>query len=418
MTREKVFGATFDEVVDIARQIEMVRSQERGEREAKRPRGSGSFSGKGRPYRYAQTARLVHRGASSNHGSYSAHQDLSGMPPDRDIDFGIDLVPDTQPISIPLYRMAPAKLTELKEELQELIDKGGAVFRWTDEGEESFQKLKTALTTTLVLVLPLALGSYTVYCDDSRIGIGCVLMQEGRVIAYASRKLNPHKKNYHVHDLELAVIVHALKIWRHYLYGVSCEANVVADALSRKAMSMGNLAFIHVGERPLAVDVQALANQFVRLDVSETSRILACVVSRSYLYDHIRERQYDDPHLLVLKDTVQHSDARDITIWDDGVLRMQGQIYVPNVDELRELILEEVHSSQYSIHPDTTKMYQDLRQHYWWRRTMNDIVGFAARCLNCQQNYVGGTSHVLGFITVQLDSDLTYDVELVAILDW
>jgi len=100
------------------------------------------------------------------------------------------------------------------------------------------------------------------------------------------------------------------------------KANVVADALSRKAVSMGSLAFIPIGERPLAVDVQALANQFVRLDVSEPSRVLVCVVSRSSLYDYIRERRYDDPYLLVLKDTVQHGDARDVTIGDDGVLRV------------------------------------------------------------------------------------------------
>ena len=122
------------------------------------------------------------------------------------------------------------------------------------------------------------------------------------------------------------------------------KANVVADALSRKAVSMGSLAYIPVGKRPLAVDVQAFANRFVRLDISEPSRVLASVASRSSLYDRIRERQYDDPHLLVLKDTIQHGDARDVTIGDNGVLRMQGRICVPNVDGLRELILEEAHS--------------------------------------------------------------------------
>ncbi|XP_070056198.1 uncharacterized mitochondrial protein AtMg00860-like [Nicotiana tomentosiformis] len=77
----------------------------------------------------------------------------------------------------------------------------GTPFRWSDVCEESFQKLKTALTTTLVLVLPLASVSYTVYCDTSRISIGCVLMQEGRMIAYASYQLKPHERNYPVQDL-------------------------------------------------------------------------------------------------------------------------------------------------------------------------------------------------------------------------
>ncbi|XP_070034891.1 uncharacterized protein [Nicotiana tomentosiformis] len=148
---------------------------------------------------------------------------------------------------------------------------------------------------------------------------------------------------------------------------------------------MGSLAFIPVGERPLAVDVQVLANQFVRLDISEPRWVLAYVISRSSLYDHIRERQYGDPHLLVHKDTVQHDDARDVTIGDDGVLTMQGRICVPNVYGLHELILEEAHSSWYSIHLGAAKMYQDLSQHYWWMRIKNDIVGFVVRCLNCQQ---------------------------------
>ncbi|XP_070036579.1 uncharacterized protein [Nicotiana tomentosiformis] len=84
-------------------------------------------------------------------------------------------------------------------------------------------------------------------------------------------------------------------------------------------------------------------------------------------------------------DTVQHGDARDITIQDDGVLRMQGQISVPNVDGLQELILEEAQSSRYSINPGAAKMYQVLRKYYWWRRMKKDIVGFTAQCLNCQQ---------------------------------
>ncbi|XP_070028826.1 uncharacterized protein [Nicotiana sylvestris] len=160
---------------------------------------------------------------------------------------------------------------------------------------------------------------------------------------------------------------------------------MVADALSRWAESLKSLAYLPASERPMAIDFQALASQFVRLDLSEPSRILACVVFRSYLFDRIKEWQYDDPHLLVLKDKVQHGDAKDVTIGDDGVLRMQGRICVPNIDELRELILEEAHSSRYSIHSGATKMYQDLRQHYWWKWMKNDIVGFVARCLKCQQ---------------------------------
>ena len=80
---------------------------------------------------------------------------------------------------------------------------------------------------------------------------------------------------------------------------------------------------------------------------------------------------------------MRHGDAKQVVVGEDGVLRMRGRICVPNVDGLRELILEEAHSSRYSIHPGTTKMYQDLWQHYWWRRMKKDIVAHVARCLNC-----------------------------------
>ncbi|XP_070034430.1 uncharacterized protein [Nicotiana tomentosiformis] len=124
---------------------------------------------------------------------------------------------------------------------------------------------------------------------------------------------------------------------------------------------MGILAYIPVGERPLATDVQALANQFVRLDVSEPSRVLACTVARSSLYERIREHQYDDPHLLVLNGTVWHGGTKQVTVRDDGILGMKGRICVPNMDGLRELILEKAHSFQYYIHPGAAKMYQDLQ---------------------------------------------------------
>ncbi|XP_070050375.1 uncharacterized protein [Nicotiana tomentosiformis] len=138
--------------------------------------------------------------------------------------------------------------------------------------------------------------------------------RDGRVAAYGSLQLKPHENNYTVHDLELAAIVHVLKIWRCYLFGVSCEANVVVDALSRKAESIGSLTFIPIGERPLALDVHALANRFVGLDISEPSKVLTCVVSQPFLFERIKVHQYDDPCLLVLRDMVHDGYAKEITI--------------------------------------------------------------------------------------------------------
>jgi hypothetical protein len=83
--------------------------------------------------------------------------------------------------------------------------------------------LKTLLTTAPVLAQPDIEKPFDVYCDASGIGLGYVLMQEGRVIAYSSRQLRRHDEHYPTHDLELAVVVHALKIWCHYLLGNVCH---------------------------------------------------------------------------------------------------------------------------------------------------------------------------------------------------
>ncbi|XP_070010008.1 uncharacterized protein [Nicotiana sylvestris] len=163
------------------------------------------------------------------------------------------------------------------------------------------------------------------------------------------------------------------------------KANVVADALSRKTESMWSLDFISVGERLLSLDVQALANKFMRLDVSEPSQVLACVVSRSYLFERIKAHQYDDPHLLFLKDTVNHDDSKEIIIGNDEVLRLQGRVCAPNVDGLGEQILNEAHSSRYFIYLGAMKMCHDLKHHYWLRRMKKDIGEYVAWYLNCQQ---------------------------------
>jgi ribonuclease HI len=156
-----------------------------------------------------------------------------------------------------------------------LLEKN-AKFVWSEKCQANFEELKKRLTAVPVLVLLDLSKNFSIYCDTSHQGLGCVLMQEGRVVAYASQQLRKHELNYPTHDLELAAVVHALKIWRHYLIGqksdiytdhkslkyiftqsdlnlrqrrwlelikdydleVHChprKANVVADALSRKS---------------------------------------------------------------------------------------------------------------------------------------------------------------------------------------
>jgi ribonuclease HI len=200
-------------------------------------------------------------------------------------------------------------------------------FKWTQKCQEAFEALKEKLTTTPVLVLPDVHKPFSVYCDACYTGLGCVLMQEGRVVAYSSRQLKVHENNYPIHDLELAAVVHALKTRRHYLYGQKCnvytdhkslkyiftqselnmrqrrwlelikdyeleihyhpgKANVVADALSRK--SQVNMMVAH----PMPYE---LAKEFDRLSLEFLNNMRGVTVElEPTLEQEIKEAQQND----------------------------------------------------------------------------------------------------------------------------
>ena len=94
---------------------------------------------------------------------------------------------------------------------------------WTEACERAFAELKKRLVTAPVLTIPYQDRGFAIHSDASGKGLGCVLSQQGRVVAYASRQLKVHERNYPTHDLELAAVIFALKLWRHYLLGERVE---------------------------------------------------------------------------------------------------------------------------------------------------------------------------------------------------
>jgi hypothetical protein len=112
-----------------------------------------------------------------------------------------------------------SNISKLMTELLEKVKK----FEWMPACEASFQELKKLLTTAPILVMPNMEKSFSIYCDASGQGLGCVLMQDGHVVAFASRQLRKHEAHFPTHDLELAAIVHTRNIWRHYLMGKRYE---------------------------------------------------------------------------------------------------------------------------------------------------------------------------------------------------
>ena len=238
-------------------------------------------------------------------------------------------------------------------------------FAWTPECEKAFQTLKERLTTAPILALPDENEQYEVYSDASKFGLGCVLMKNRKVIAYASRQLKPYEVNYPTHDLELAAIVFALKIWRHYLYGVTCKiftnhkslkyiftkkelnmrqirwlelikdynldiqyhegkANVVADALSRKSSHSMNAMVLP--------DQQCVEFQKMNLEVmehGEVSSVLNALSIKPSIYNVIRESQLKDKKLRAIKEKIDEGQLLDFTIRDEGSIRFKRRWCIP-----------------------------------------------------------------------------------------
>ena len=294
-------------------------------------------------------------------------------------------------------------------------------FVWDDSCEREFQELKRRLTLAPILIVPEKGQRYTVYCDASKDGLGCVLMQSGKVMAYGSRQLKNHEQNYPMHDMELAAVVFALKIWCHYLYGEQFEvfsdhkslkyiftqrdlnmrqrrwmefledydftlhyhpgkANVVADALSRK--SQGVLASIASREwRMLEIVWQ------FRLQYDEQAQgTLGNMMATPSLLSRVIESQVQDAELVSIRGRVQLGTTNEgWAIHTDGSLRYRGWVVVPQSTDLREEILKEFHCSRFAVHPGGTKMYHDLRRQYYWSGMKRHVGDFVRRCLTCQQ---------------------------------
>ncbi|GJR19763.1 putative reverse transcriptase domain-containing protein [Tanacetum coccineum] len=181
-------------------------------------------------------------------------------------------------------------------------------FDWKEKEEAAFQLLKQKLCSAPILALPEGCKNFVVYCDASYNRLGAVLMQREKVIAYASRQIKVHEKNYTTHNLEVRVVVFALKSWRHYLYGTKC-VNVKEENLNG-------------------------------IDKKFETRA-------------------------------------------DGTHCIEKRSWVPHFGGLKELIMNMLHESDYSIHPASDKMHHDLKKLYWWPNMKTEIATYVSECLTC-----------------------------------
>ncbi|KAJ9545394.1 hypothetical protein OSB04_025101 [Centaurea solstitialis] len=283
------------------------------------------------------------------------------------------------------------------------LTKKDVKFEWTSTCEYAFNNLKGKLTSAPILTLPNGTDGFVVYCDASKLGLGCVLMQDGKVIAYASRKLKVHELNYPTHDMELATVVFALKIWRHYLYGVKCQIYTdhksLQYLLNQKELNMRQRRWIellsdydceilyHPGKGNVVAD--ALSRKGGKAKPGIVDSQMGIVAYRINIVPDLKSEIKEWQEKASKEENLKR--GRMVGFLDTLVTNTEGlkcfgnRILIPKLGDLRKNILIEAHKSKYSVHPGTNKMYHGLRQSYWWPGMKKDIAYFVERCVTCLQ---------------------------------
>ncbi|KAI3739233.1 hypothetical protein L2E82_29632 [Cichorium intybus] len=220
-------------------------------------------------------------------------------------------------------------------------------------------------------------------------------MQRGKVIAYASTQLKDAETRYTTHDLELAAIVFALKIWRHYLYGTKCKIYTDHKSLqylfTQKELNLRQTRLIelvndydceiiyHEGKANVVAD--ALSRK-VREKVIKGRSMQIEVVST--LIQKIKEAQDS----ALTEENIKKEKLGKKVVFEvntQGLRTFKGRIWVPKCGKTRKIVLDDSHKSKYSIHPGSTKTYQDLKQHYWWPGMKKKIAKYISHCDTCAQ---------------------------------
>ncbi|GJY45305.1 putative reverse transcriptase domain-containing protein [Tanacetum coccineum] len=257
-------------------------------------------------------------------------------------------------------------------------------------------KVGKKLCEAPILALPEGNDDFVIYCDASLQGLGAVLMQREKVIAYASRQLKPHEENYTTHDLELGAVVFALKIWRHYLYGTKCtvftDHKSLQHILDQKELNMRQRRWLElladydceIRYHPGKANV--VADALSRKERIKPLRVRALVMTlHPKLPSQILEAQTE----AIKEENIKAENLRGMDkafeVRPDGTRCIKNRSWLPLFGGLRDLIMHESHKSKYSIHPGSDKMYQDLKKLYWWPNMKAIIAEYVGKCLTCSR---------------------------------
>ncbi|KAF5824178.1 putative nucleotidyltransferase, Ribonuclease H [Helianthus annuus] len=290
------------------------------------------------------------------------------------------------------YRRFIQGFSKIAQPLTILTQKG-IVYKWNEAQESAFQRLKDNLCSAPILSLPEGTDDFVVYCDASIHGLGCVLMQREKVIAYASRQLKTHERNYTTHDLELGAVIFALKIWRHYLYGTKCtiytDHRSLEHIFRQKELNMRQRRWVELlNDYECAIKyhpgkANVVADALSRKDtIPKRVRALQLTIQSNLptqiRHAHVEALKPENIRAESLRGSRQRLEQK-----EDGAYYVTGRIWVPLYGDLRELVMDEAHKSRYSVHPGSDKMYHDLKTTYWWPGMKSHIATYVSKCLTC-----------------------------------
>ncbi|GKD39801.1 putative reverse transcriptase domain-containing protein, partial [Tanacetum coccineum] len=276
----------------------------------------------------------------------------------------------------------------------------GVKFDWGNKAESTFQLIKQKLCSAPTLALPKGSKDFIIYYDALIKGLGAMLMKREKVIAYASRHLKIHEKNYTTHDLELEVVVFALKIWRHNLYGTKYTVFInhksLQYILNQKELNMRQLHWLEllsdydceIRYHPRKANV--VADALSRKEQNNPLRVRALVMTIGLnLPKQILEAQTEAQKL----ENIKNEDVGGMIRKDipkkklepraDRTPCLNGRSWLPCYGDLRTVIMHNSHKSKYSIYPGSDKMYQDMKKLYWWPNMKAGIATYVSKCLTC-----------------------------------
>ena len=271
------------------------------------------------------------------------------------------------------------------------------VFEWSEDAEQAFLLLKEALISDPILALPDFAKPFLVTTDASGQAIGGVLSQEGRPVAYESRKLRTHELNYPTHDLELLAVVHALKMWRHYLLGnafiIKTDHKSLRWIFTQPDLNMRQRRWLELlHEYDFKIEYQAGKENIVADVLSRKSTLASITLLQSSIIPLVREASQDDPFFKLITTTLTLSSKteKQLRVVDgftlvEGLLYYKERLYIPPKPEIKLQILAEAHDIPIAAHPGYIKTYNMLRTSFWWKGLKRDVLSYVTKCLSCQR---------------------------------